>query len=570
MGFVIWYKVEIGEDRDGGAAGGLAGAAAAAAGIAGLPLKVSNDVRSGQYIIDAEITTSHVIGPTIGTFEITLFDLPGDVGDLLVSEAGKALAAGQPLKAEIHLGYFDEATSFPQPGPVMTGAIERVDSSVDAAGRLVTRLSGLERTGWRLRHLGAFSVGMIGPVSAAEFVRWICGKSKVRVGTLAGLEDGLRNFTVSAPDGVQGLGELARRSGVPLVIADDDVVLGKTVGTISTGVKLSPVDSIIACEPEALPRGMGPQTPNRDAKARLVTAYRLKVLGQPRLKLGQTVALDIKPQPPGTLCIESVSHHFSSREGYTSELLAVAGDAGRAGRPESGAAGVAARLQDVVGQSIDKKRAIDVGEVSAVKPARDGKHIATLNYGQSVPVAAVAPSVDTPVDATSQLHDKPVASPFAFDRCGLLVPVYPKMRALLAHHRHETNDAVVTGFLFGQDPHMTPPKGDVGDWWLCLPTELGPDGLPTGKAANDLTDASGMRVVQAKGLHIQVGERLAASVGDRPSPPLDASVVIEHESGTTITIDANGKVEVLTHGKDVSLTNGMVSLTLSGPNVGIK
>lgn len=573
MGFIIWYSVEVGEDKEagplGGVAGAAAGAAAAMAGIAGLPLKVSNDVKSGQYIVDAEIATSQVIGASIGTFEITLFDLPEKVGDLLVKEAGTALAAGKPLKAEIRLGYFDEAFSFPRPGPVMTGAVERVESSVDAGGRLVTRLRGFERTGWRLRKLGNFYVGMPGPVSAVEFVRWICKKSKVGIGTLDGLETGLRNFTLTGLDGVQGLGELAQRSDVPLVIADDEVVLGKAVGSVATGVKLSPADSIISCDPQMLPRDTKAAAPNGGTTASVATAYRLKVLGQPRLKLGQTVELDIKPRPPGTLRIESLSHHFSSREGYTSELLAVVAEAGKV-RPETGAAAVVARLHDVVEQSAEKRRAIDVGEVSAVKPAGEGKHLATLNYGQSVPAAAIAPSVDTPIDPGTQLHDKPVASPFAFDRCGLLVPVYPKMRALLAHHRHEANDAVVTGFLFGENPRMTPPEGKVGDWWLCLPTQLGPDGLPAGKAANDLTDASGMRVVQAKGLHIQVGEALAATVGSRPSPPSDASVVIEHQSGTTITIDATGKVEVLTRGKDITLSNGLVSVGLSGPSVGVK
>jgi hypothetical protein len=32
---------------------------------------------------------------------------------------------------------------------------------------------------------------------------------------------------------------------------------------------------------------------------------------------------------------------------------------------------------------------------------------------------------------------------------------------------------------------MKPPQDEVGDWWLCLPTELDGDGEPTGGAVND-------------------------------------------------------------------------------------
>ena len=570
MAFVIRYRIEIAKDTSAGPLGAAAGAAAGAVGIAGLPLQVSNDVKSGQYILDAEIATTQVIGPSLGTFEITFIDLPGNVTELLVAEAGKGLAAGTPLKAEIELGYFDEALDFPRPRPVMVGAIERVDSHVDMSGRLVTRLRGYERTGWRLRQLGAFSVGMAGSVPPAQFVRWITEKSKVEVGTLAGLETPLENFTLTATDGVEGLGILARRSGVPLLIADDAVTLGASIGTTATGVTLSSEDSLISCEPETLPRTTRADKPNGGASASVASAYRLKALGQPRLRLGQTVVLAIKPKPPAPLRIESISHGFSAREGYTCDLVAVVAEAGRPARSETGAAGVAARLHEVVEQSVDKRRAVDVGEISAAKIAADGNYLATLNYGQSVPSSAMAPSVDTPIETDTQLHDKPIASPFAFDRCGLIVPVYPKMRALLAHHRHEANDAVVAGFLFGENPRLKPPAGKAGDWWLCLPTGLGPDGLPMGKAANDLTDSTGMRVVQAKGLHIQVGETLAATVGERPAPPTDASIIIEHQSGTTITIDAKGKVEILTKGQDITLSNGAVSMAISGPQVAIK
>src|SRR5207302_1728691 len=104
------------------------------------------------------------------------------------------------------------------------------------------------------------------------------------------------------------------------------------------------------------------------------------------------------------------------------------------------------------------------------------KHLVTLNYGQSEGSDAVVPSVEAPVDTDTQLHDKPIASPFAWHKCGLVVPVYPTMRALLAHNKGQANDAAVAGFLWAEKPRQDRPKNKAGDYWLCLPTEIDPAG----------------------------------------------------------------------------------------------
>jgi len=169
-----------------------------------------------------------------------------------------------------------------------------------------------------------------------------------------------------------------------------------------------------------------------------------------------------------------------------------------------------------------------------------------------------------------QLHNKPIASPFAFHQCGLIVPIYPKMRALLAHNRGLVNDAIVVGFVWPENPMQERPKNEAGDYWLCLPTELGNDGLPTGKGVNDLTDSTGRRVIQAKAFQVLVADDKLPEVGVRPTPPDANTLVIEHESGAKITIDKGGKITIETKSKELALTNGSVTLTLNGSTVEIK
>jgi hypothetical protein len=173
------------------------------------------------------------------------------------------------------------------------------------------------------------------------------------------------------------------------------------------------------------------------------------------------------------------------------------------------------------------------------------------------------------VDDSLQLHHKPIASPFAWHKCGLIVPVYAGMRALLAHNLGLVNDAVVAGFLWSEQPTYDRPKNKEGDYWLCLPTDFEESGdkRPKGKGVNDLTDKSGLRIIQAKGLHIFVGNDKLPDVGERPDPPDAQTIVIEQESGTTIKVANDGAISIQTKSKDISLTNGSVTLKLGSSGV---
>src|SRR5262249_34462461 len=84
------------------------------------------------------------------------------------------------------------------------------------------------------------------------------------------------------------------------------------------------------------------------------------------------------------------------------------------------------------------------------KPGDSGeaKHRGTLYFGQRFEGAETQPSIRAEVEAdeTQLLRNKPLVSPFAWHKCGLVVPVYPGMKALLSHNLNLPDDALVTGF----------------------------------------------------------------------------------------------------------------------------
>jgi hypothetical protein len=129
---------------------------------------------------------------------------------------------------------------------------------------------------------------------------------------------------------------------------------------------------------------------------------------------------------------------------------------------------------------------------------------------------------------------------------------------------------VVDGFLWPENPKADRPKNKDGDYWLALPTQV-QNGAPSGKGVNDLTDASGFRTIDAKGLRIAVGDDKLKDVGERPDPPTDATVLIEHAKGAKITIAPDGSIEIATDGKPIVLKTGSsASVTIDSSSVTVK
>ena len=356
------------------------------------------------------------------------------------------------------------------------------------------------------------------------------------------------------------------------------MLLGDAVGREPAPVPVDPDLNLVsradaqAEEPPSAPAGKGGKTAKtgKPATPAVRTGLEVVVLGHPELRVGQVVTVTgLDHVPAGPLRISRVTHTYGTTSGYTCSLVLTAVAAGKRARVTGGVQGVVDRVQDVIERSHTDHPAIDVGQVESYQPGKDGKHLADLDYGQNPASNVVAPSVASPVEDEVKLHSKPVASPFAFHKVGLVTPVYPGMRAVLGHNRGSVNDAVVAGWLWSEHPRHEPPANEPGDYWLALPTELDGDGLPTGTGVNDLTDAKGRRVVQARALHVLVGGPKLPEVGVRPSVPDDDTLTIEHHSGTKITISSAGEVTITTDNQKLSLTNGQVSLTLDGAKVAV-
>jgi len=540
MSFAIWYKVDI-----------------AAPGGFGPPVTVSNDVLAGSLVLDAEVTVTMTEGAATDTFEVTLINLPTETAEKI-----RAAQATTPVTVSVHLGYFDDpATRTGYGGLVLTGRLTRVSGRVGEDGYARTVLCGQEEAGYLLRNTPAArqSTG----ASAVLLARDLAGQANVQLAANSTLPGDLDGFTVRTGSTLDALRALAERAGVPLVVRDGQVHLGDAVGaaTDTAPVAFDPDTNIVALHSVDGEDTAGALTPP------VHSTLCLTVLGHPRLRVGQVAKVTgLSGVPAGTLRVSRVVHRFGTGDGYTARLDLISAEAGRRVQVTTGVQVVVDRWRDLVDRAQDDRPAVDVGEVTEY--AADG-HVAALHYAQNPDPAVAAPSVASPVDGSVDLRGKPIASAFAFDRTGLVVPVYPGMRALLAHNRGLVNDAVLAGFVWPDNPAMRRPANQPGDYWLALPTGLGPDGLPTGPGANDLTDAGGHRVIQTAGLHILVGAGALPEVGTRPEPPAAGTVTIEHESGTTIRVDAGGGVTIETDHKPITLTNGGVSLTLDGTKVAV-
>jgi hypothetical protein len=526
MGLIIWYQLGFLLNES-------------------LPplLKVSNDMLSGAFTVDAEITTTARVGATVSSFEITLRDLPKPVAEQL-----KDRQRDNNLLLDIHLGYFE------QPGKrksVMRGRVADIHSKVEK-GELLTVLIGHELAGFRLLHT-PFVFHQAGPAPLQTILDAITKQTKVNILTGSEITGSRIDYTLANQGAMETVERLAADTKAAFAIRDGIVHMGSAVST-GAAAEFSSRTNLV----KQSSREQQSTVDTEDAEGFIVpkvvestTVHQFTVLGDPTLFLGQRVKI-----PSGAeLIIVALTHKYLP-SGFVTEVEAIAGPL-RTRYPASGLEGFIDGLLDRIRAAIADRSAVRTGDV---KSYGDG-HRATLDLGQAGPLESTAPSTD------ATLHDKPLASPFAWDGVGLMLPVYPGMRAVLAHHGGEINDAVAVGYVWSQNAGHTPPPNEPGDYWLSLPTEV-TNGRPSGKTANDLTDATGHRVIQSAGLAIDVGHKALPPIGTRPKElPADDTLVIRHGSETTITIDKNGGVSIVTKGQDLVLGNGTASITISGGDI---
>jgi hypothetical protein len=246
------------------------------------------------------------------------------------------------------------------------------------------------------------------------------------------------------------------------------------------------------------------------------------------------------------------------------------------------AAAVATEVKRIANASRDAHMQLEVGEVRAantraggsVEPpsqtitawqglnARDGRP----NAARRLPVRRKEPTA---------LEGMAYLSPFAWGKCGLVLPRYPGMRIAMSYRHGQQDDALDIGALWqsGRGPVSQP-----GDWWLSLPAALpennrasiGDKDTPqdyTGKVSQDLIDADGNRIIEVGELTIRVGKDTLRAAGTRPpDPDPRGNIVIEHTKGSArLVIRQDGSIEIA--GKSISLDAGSGDITMKAANV---
>jgi hypothetical protein len=272
--------------------------------------------------------------------------------------------------------------------------------------------------------------------------------------------------------------------------------------------------------------------------------------------------------------VSSVRHRLSRSEGFVTTLAGVQisdgheWDDGNAlrGDPSASAHGdIAGTIKDMVDAAALEPLA--VGEVRAAHSSGQGEPPSQtldvwmgLQPGDGKAYRARRLKIDR--DAKSRVSGIPYATPFAWGKCGLVLPRYPGTRVVVGHRDGRTDDPIELGALW-ESGHG--PDSQAGDWWLILPADTDRDerqsaeddaepNEPSGKASNDLIDADGNRVIEVGKLTVRILPTKLKQPGQRPAPGDDhEQVAIEHESGSRIVIMDNGNVIIHSEG-DMTLS----------------
>lgn len=514
-----------------------------------------------EFVLDADIKADMTTGSGGSLFEIKLFDLPGES----LRELDEARRDNKTLEVKVSLGYLDGKVE-----QVLTGQITSVKAKVDG-GKLVAELKGLETATW-----AAQNTRIDHPLPAAESdleaaIRAALSEAKFERGSIDDTPhlqhlpaEEVRNARLQGKL-VTVLSRLARQAEANFLLIDGQLYVGRPIA--HTDQPLSPVleidKNLIGYQPykKSLPGDIEPfkLVPLEPDEAH---GFRFSVLGDPKLRPGQQLEIegidDFSAADGETFRISAVQHSFTLAGGYVCTGIAVKScPPGDAGCRRQLAAGQAPSAEAIAGhlserlEGLPRKRPfVEVGAVKEYEPGSAGEsaHASTLYYNQRARASETQPSIRVPVETDDDkvFTTKPMVSPFAWRKCGLVVPVYPGMKALLQHNQGLADDVLVGGFFWSEDPDFEPPANQPGDWWLCLPIDPPPDGPPSDstKAANDLTTNTGRRTIQAKGLTVSVGGGRLIAVGQRPAEAVDDEVLIEHASGTRIHIDSGGAITV--------------------------
>jgi hypothetical protein len=364
--------------------------------------------------------------------------------------------------------------------------------------------------------------------------------------------------------------------------------------------------------------------------------FKLTLKGRPDIKPGDMVAFDPPPeeqtQPdvlnsllgafarpilllpslgtdttdhPVNLYVTSVAHTLGRASGFVTTVTGVeitdlwniwdsssgkgAHAAGRAtgtvGARADGAASAASAIRQTVRQGAETPRGIDVGEVRSFHTSGDGSseppgqtELIWRGLVESDGRSNQARRLDIRRDTPAPVEGVAYTSPFAWGKCGLVLPRYPGMRVVLAHRNGQTEDPLDLGALWTSGHG---PTSQAGDYWLILPaavdqgarSQVADSTTPSeysGKVTNDLIDADGNRIIEVGELTLRVGTDKLGNAGDRPARPSDqSSVTIEHTGGkSSIVMKQDGSVTIT--GKNITIDAGSGTITMKADSVDVQ
>jgi hypothetical protein len=526
-------------------------------------LKLSNDLYSGQFIIDADITAKMMRGTAGCHFEIKLYDLP-------LKEVKKLKQSTVVIK----LGYFDRPFD-----TVMEGIVEDIRSEVQE-DEIVTTIKGQEKGTYALNN-NRFSVS-VKASSVGRMIELILKAKKITEGEInttphiQNVDDSIGSKSFDEKTLMMILYELATAVKAEFLVCDKEVWIGKPITTDEGGKtkKLHRDDNLASFSP-IIQKLKKADKNSEEASEEILSAVPLNLLqpvtaanaegfkftitGDPKLRPGQRVAAVVEDfdKEEFKFLVHSVSHKLTRTGGYICEGCAIKACSEKDCRKREMALcpGNAESACEKLTRNNESQRrrqpAIEIGKVKTYTSGQSSaseKHLSTLYFGQSFEDTETQPSINSEVESNEEqiFLDKPIVSPFAWHKCGLVTPVYPGMKALLNHNLSLRDDALVVGFLWSSTPEIRPPQNQEGDWWLCLPIDFDISSPPSDrtKAVNDLIANNGKRVIETKGLKITIGNDQLGNVGERPQEGGDDEFLIEHKSGTKLMIDSAGKLTI--------------------------
>jgi hypothetical protein len=533
MGVVLKYKLEFPEDG----------------------LKLSNDAFAGDFIIDADIKAQMARAESGATFEIKLYDLPTKKRELL----SKRVKDNKRGKVLITLGYMD---GFGATKQVMEGLYTKCETEV-ADDRQVTTLKGSESGTHALLRSKVNKCFV--PADVVQLVTNVLNAATVTEGEVSReVQWNVRPTPLPRFDHgyesernlLAALTEIAEQANVELAVFDKKIYMGRPVNSSTTPVTFDSVRNLARFRPfdEEIPGDDDAKLPQPLAPTAAL-GFKFVVTGDPSLRPGQKVIVvaDKFEDPTVDFRIHTVVHSYTLSGGYVCEGIAMKAATTEAtvqqerklGTPTASTA--VGAVQRRIKEEAGKNPVVELAEVKTYSAGESGqnKHRATLYYNQKFDPPETMPSVHVAVEHNEDkvFPDKPFFSPFAWHKCGLVVPVYVGMKAVLAHNLGLRNDPLVAGFMWSETPAIEPPPSKRGDWWLSLPVDESGKPTDSTKAANDLTAGNGHRTIEAKGLRIAVGASKLVTVGTRPTEAEDDVLLIEHASAK-IKVGSDGTIEM--------------------------